>query len=81
MMTPTEIPFLEVEKYIVRHGNPKYEIGETYCSNCRVVFSPELNLIKCPICRVTNLRHNTRETAKRRNRKYIDPEKLGIYDI
>jgi uncharacterized paraquat-inducible protein A len=71
----------DYQKHVIRYGNPKYEIGEKYCSNCRVVFSPELDRIKCPICKAVSLRHNKRETSKRRNRKYIDPAALGIEDI
>ena len=37
-------------EFLVNRGFPKYEIGERFCSACRLIFSSSFEGFRCPVC-------------------------------
>jgi len=65
------IPFVEV----IGSRSPNYKRGQKYCPNCRIAFYA--NLERCPYCGYL-LRSSPKGGRRRRERRYIDPEKYGV---
>ena len=65
------IPFVEV----IGSKSPNYKRGQKYCPNCRIAFYA--NLERCPYCGYL-LRSSPKGGRRRRERRYIDPEKYGV---
>ena len=65
------MPFVEV----MGSRSPNYKRGQKYCPNCRIAFYA--NLERCPYCGYL-LRSSPKGGRRRRERRYIDPEKYGV---